>query len=142
MKEIKDTLLNSTPVTEVTHRYDTTYQLLPLGEWIVETLRDVLPGYDANASGKKRAAETRSIKGDVAIFKIDKDDWKVVTAHYNVIRKEYERDQRGLMKSLDVRSAKHWQSGRITVSLSPDAVEASKAEGFKAPVKKEAKKKK
>lgn len=140
MKDIKETLLNSTPIVEVGHKYDVTYSILPLGEWIIESLREV-DADGACLTGKEKAHEGRCIKNSVAVFKLDKACWKEVTAHYTSIRKDYEKSQRDLMKALDVRSARHWQSGKITVSLTPDAVQSEKVDGFKpAPVEKKKKK--
>ena len=139
MNIIKDTLINSTPVIETGHKHDTSYSLLPLGEWIVETLRQDLPEWDANLKGAARAAQTRSIKSDVGIFKLDKDVWKEVTAHYASIRKDYEKANRALVRSLDLKSARHWNSGKVTVSFDPDAVQLAKAEAFTAPKAKEEK---
>jgi hypothetical protein len=133
MKDIKDTLLNSSPIVEVGHKHDVTYSILPLGEWIVEALREG----DENGEpfkGTEKAHEGRVIKNNIAVFKLDKACWKEVTSHYSAIRKDYEKSQRDLMKSLDVRSARHWTSGKITVSLTPDAVEAGKVDSLKPPL--------
>ena len=133
MKDIKETLLNSSPLLEIGHKHDVTYSILPLGEWIVETLREGAENGEP-FQGKEKAHEGRVIKNHVAIFKLDKADWKSVTSHYSQIRKDYEKGQRDLMKSLDVRSARHWNSGKITVSLTPDAVEAGKVDSLKPPL--------
>ena len=128
---IKTTLLNSTPIVTVDHKYDTSYSILPLGEWIVDCLRARDGEGELIHSGAAKAEEGRRIKNDVAIFKLDKDDWKEVTSHYSVIRKGYDKEQRDLCKRLDVKSARHWDSGKITISMTPDAVEEAKVDGFK-----------
>lgn len=131
-QEIKKRLLASSPIVTVTSaRGDLTYKQLNLADWLVESLRRRNEDGSTALLGKEKAAEGRWIKGLIVEFRIVSEDWKEVRSHFNTLTKAYDKEQRELVKALDIKSAKHWVNGNMTVGLTADAVDEAKADKFK-----------
>ncbi len=138
--KIGTTLTSSTPIVEVQHKNDTTYSLLPLKEWLVESIR-AASFEGEEVKGAAKAAQSRAIVELIGEFKEVKEDWKTVKDHYNVIAKAFQKDERAFVKSLDLKSIRRWKSGNATASFTADATQAEKADGIKKRATKAAPKK-